>query len=154
MKRIFIVAVIITFIDQIIKNALFFNFSLNESLTVIDNFFNITLLGNTGAAFSILLANTSLLIAVSVIAIILIYWFFIKNQVLDKKSQYIYGILFGGIIGNLIDRLFRGYVIDYLDFTIFGYSFPVFNLADICITISIVLLIFYIYKGEKNENRS
>lgn len=64
--------------------------------------------------------------------------------------QIIYGILLGGIIGNLIDRIIYGYVIDYLNFNIFGYNFPVFNFADICIVISIFIIIIEILKGDKN----
>ena len=55
------------------------------------------------------------------------------------------------IIGNLIDRIIYGAVVDYLDFNIFGYNFPVFNLADIFIVVSIVFIIFQIIKGDKNE---
>ena len=65
-----------------------------------------------------------------------------------KRNTLLFGLLFGGIIGNLIDRIFYGYVIDFLDFTIFGYDFPVFNFADICIVSGIFLLIIAICKKE------
>lgn len=154
MKRFFIVALVITFIDVFIKFILLNSFDLNSSITIIDKFFNITLLGNTGAAFSIFTENTFLLIFISFMALAIIYLFFIKDKSLTKMEEFIYGILIGGILGNLIDRIFRGYVVDYLDFNIFGYNFPVFNFADICIVVSIILLIIYTFKGEKNENRS
>ena len=109
------------------------------------------MLHNTGAAFSILTSNTILLILVSIVALNLIYFFLIRNRDLTKLENVIYGVLIGGILGNLIDRIIHGYVIDYLDFTIFGYAFPVFNFADICIVISIFLIIILTCKGEKNE---
>ena len=62
-------------------------------------------------------------------------------------------MLIGGIIGNLIDRIIYGYVIDYLDFNIFGYNYPVFNLADSMIVISIILLILFINKGDTYDSR-
>ena len=66
-----------------------------------------------------------------------------------------FSFLYSGILGNLIDRVFRGYVIDFLDFNIFGYDYPVFNFADICIVFGIILMIIAIIKKEDlNENRS
>ena len=58
-----------------------------------------------------------------------------------EKEKYIYSILIAGILGNLIDRIFRGFVIDYIDFRIFGYDMAIFNFADICIVCSCILLV-------------
>ena len=58
----------------------------------------------------------------------------------------------GGITGNLIDRVWHMQVIDYLDFNLFGYSFPIFNLADMLIVISLLMIVIYTLKGDKNEN--
>ena len=82
------------------------------------------------------------------------YFFKIKNI---KTVEFIsYSVLIGGIIGNLWDRLKYGKVIDYLDFKIFGYNFPVFNFADICIVISVILLLIdaLIDKGEGNAKNN
>ena len=66
-----------------------------------------------------------------------------------------FGLLLGGLSGNLIDRLFFGYVRDFLDFYIFGYDYPVFNIADICIVFGVILLIIAVLKGEDtNEDNS
>ena len=67
-----------------------------------------------------------------------------------KFEQISYGLLVGGIIGNLMDRVVHGQVIDYLDFNLFGFNFPVFNLADVAIVISMILIAFLIIKGDKN----
>ncbi len=151
MKKVIVIAVICTLIDQVIKNVLFWLLSFGSSVEVISNFFSLTMIQNTGAAFSILSSNTLFLIVVSIISLCLIYYFFIKDRDLVKVEEYLYGILIGGILGNLIDRIVRGYVIDYLDFNVFGYNFPVFNLADVCIMVSIVLIVIHLVKGEKNE---
>ena len=66
----------------------------------------------------------------------------------------IYGILIGGILGNLFDRIKFGSVIDYLDFKIFNYNFPIFNFADMCIVVSIFLLLIYFIKSEAKNARN
>jgi len=124
---------------------------LNKSIILINNFFNLTYVTNSGAAWSIFNGNRFFLIMVAIISIIIIYMFFIKNKNLKKIEIITYGLLFGGIFGNLIDRLIFGYVIDYLDFCIFNYDFPIFNIADICIVVSVFLIILDIFRGEKNE---
>ena len=149
MKKLLIIAVSFLIADQLIKYAVTSIFSFGESLNIISDFFSITLLKNTGAAFSILSSNTIFLIIISLLALILIYVFFIKDKKLNKLDTWLYGMLIGGILGNLIDRIIHGYVIDYLDFDIF--NFPVFNFADMLIVISIILIIVSIIKGEKNE---
>ena len=154
MKKILLTTVLCVLLDQFIKNILINILAVGEGITIINNFFQITLLHNTGAAFSILSNSTILLILLSVVALILIYFFLIKGKTLKLLEQITYGILAGGIIGNLIDRLIYGYVIDYLDFKIFGYNFPVFNFADMCIVISVFIMIVLMLKGDKNETSS
>ena len=84
-------------------------------------------------------------------------YYFIKNETKITKFVIIeYGLLIGGILGNFIDRVVYGYVIDYLDFKIFNYDFAIFNLADTFIVIGVILLIFSKGSdkdGEKNVNR-
>ena len=72
----------------------------------------------------------------------------------NTRNYIAFAMLYAGILGNFIDRLFRGYVIDFLDFKIFNYDFPVFNFADICIVVGTFLVIFAIFRGEDNENSS
>lgn len=151
MKKLFGIAFITVLLDQLIKNGLLFFMNYGQSITIIKNFFNITLIGNTGAAFSILSSNTILLIIISVVVLNVLYFFFIKGKTLTDFEQVSYGLLIGGILGNLIDRILRMQVVDYLDFNFFGYNFPVFNLADIVIVISMILIVIQIIKGDKNE---
>lgn len=137
-------------LDQIVKNLLLFFMNYGQSISVIKGFFNITLVGNTGAAFSILSSNTILLIVISLAVLNIIYFFFIKGKKLTIFEQVSYGLLVGGIMGNLVDRVVHMQVIDYLDFNIFGYNFPIFNLADIAIVVSMILIAIQVIKGDKD----
>lgn len=153
MKKIMISSIICIVIDQLIKLFVISSFNVGKGINIINDFFSITYVKNTGAAFSILSGNRIFLIIITILALIGIYYFLIKEE---KKNLILYGILYGGIIGNFIDRLFRGYVIDFLDFKIFGYDFPIFNFADICIVVSIFLIVIISIKEAmhgKNKNK-
>jgi signal peptidase II len=71
-----------------------------------------------------------------------------SNDDVDKKKTLIYSLLLGGIVGNLIDRIIHGYVIDYISFTIINYKFPVFNFADICIVIAVIIALIFTVKED------
>ena len=151
MNIILLICLNITIVDQLIKMGVS---SLSNNIEVIKDFFYITYAENTGAAFSILNNSRFFLILMGICAIIMIFIFFIKNKKQTKLSIASYGILLGGIVGNLFDRIKYGYVIDYLDFKIFGYNFPIFNLADIAIVIGCFLLIIMIIMEDKNGNKN
>ena len=148
-KKVLILTIISIFIDQLIKYIIKSFMILGESIVIFD-FFKLTYVHNYGAAFSILSGNRYLLIIITIIAMFFIYKFLIKNQKLTNLESALYGFLYGGIIGNLIDRVFLGYVIDYLDFKILGYDFAIFNFADILIVVSIILLVITVFKDDKN----
>lgn len=150
-KKVFIFSLIIIAIDFIIKRIVL-NYVTN--ICIIPNFFYLTLAKNTGAAFSLLENKIIFFIIIAFIVIYYIFKYSIKEDI-DKLEQVSYILLIGGIIGNLIDRVIYGYVVDYLRFIIFSYNFPIFNLADICITIGAIFLIISIFRKEKNnENRN
>lgn len=148
MKKIILPMILCILVDRIIKILCISNLNFGDSITIINNFFSITFVTNTGAAFSMLSSNTLFLTVISIFMIGIIYYYFIRNQNLNNFMKIIYGILLGGILGNLIDRIMYGYVIDYLNFNLF--NFPVFNFADMCIVISIFIIIINTLKGEKN----
>ena len=151
MKKIVGISFICILIDQIIKLIISINMNVADSINVIKNFFRITYLQNTGAAFSIFSGNRIFLILITLVALLLIYFILIKGKEITKVETICYGLLIGGIIGNLIDRIAFGYVIDFLDFLIFNYNFPVFNIADTFIVISVFLIIIDTFRGDKNE---
>lgn len=151
MKKIVIISSLLVIIDQLIKIIVTKNIILNSTLILVNNFFSLTYVKNTGAAFSILTDNVLLLIIISLASLVAIYLYFIKNKNLTKIEVVILGFLIGGLLGNLVDRVIYGYVVDYLSFTIFNYSFPIFNLADICLVLSTIALVFYMEVKDGNQ---
>lgn len=145
---ILIVSIIVILLDQGIKIAIT-NIGLNNSIVIIKKIFSFTYVNNYGAAWSILEGSRLLLIILAIAILLVIYIGFIKDKKLTKIENISYGLLIGGIVGNLLDRIIHGYVIDYLDFNILGYNYPIFNLADSCIVISIFILICLNFKGVK-----
>lgn len=154
MKKILPISLLLVVIDQIVKILIISKMTLLESITIISNFFNITYVRNTGAAWSILSDNSLLLIIISIFALVLLYYYLIKNKELSRIDIISYSMLTGGIIGNLIDRVVHGYVIDYLDFKIFNYNFPIFNIADTLIVISVIVIGISLIVGEYREQNS
>ena len=138
MKKIGIVGFFVIVFDQVIKYLINNCLDLFYHINIINNFFYITNVHNTGAAWNILDGNRFFLIFIALIAILSIYLLFIKNKELNKLDIISYGLLIGGIIGNLIDRIIYGYVIDYLEFILINYNYPIFNFADICIVVSVI----------------
>jgi signal peptidase II len=127
----------ILLLDQLSKFIALKKLALYQSIPVIPQIFHITLVHNRGAAFGMLKGWVSLFILTSLVAIILIY-FNLRNLRNQKPSVYSVSLclILAGGIGNLIDRIFYGHVIDFLDFRIW----PVFNIADSAITIGAILL--------------
>ena len=140
-NKVYLTSVIVLLIDQIVKLLIKTNMSLNEEISIIPNFFSIQYLKNTGAAFSILENQTILLAITSIICISVIIYYLKKEKNLTTTMYLSFGLVLGGILGNLIDRIVYQGVIDFLSFQIFNYNFPVFNIADIGITIGVLLLI-------------
>ena len=135
-------SIFIAIVDQLLKGAVISKVSLHQTIELIPSFFSITRIRNFGAAFSLFGGNIFFLCLISIFILIFFYIYFLKEKAFTPFQMVIYSMFLGGTFGNLFDRITRGYVIDYLDFTIFGYHFPVFNFADIMITLSVVLLIF------------
>ena len=148
-ENIYKITSIILMLDQFIKIIINRYISLGSSVTVIPNFFSIMNLKNTGAAFSILEDNTVLLVIISVIVIVLLDRSIKKISKFEVLEKISLGLIMGGIFGNLIDRIIHHGVIDYLSFKIFGYSFPVFNLADMAIVIGVGLYLIEIIKDKQ-----
>ena len=143
---------VVTFFDQLTKWLICKNFGIHDFCDVIPGFFSLRKVFNVGAAWGMLSGQRLFLIIVSV-AMLTLLWHnrreFIES---GKLCQVSIGLLTGGIIGNLIDRLKFGYVVDFLDFhwgTV--YTFPTFNVADSSIFIGIVLFFLHTLFSKKRS---
>jgi len=153
-KKIIIFILFLLLVDIITKYLINIYFNLMETKEIISNFFSITKVYNYGASWNILSGYRIVLIIITIIILIMLFCYQKKFKV-NTRNTIAFSLVYSGIVGNLIDRVFHGYVIDFLDFNIFGYNYPVFNFADICIVCGIILLgIAIIKKEDLNENRS
>ena len=118
MLLIFIATCFLILLDQLSKNFIIKHFTLGESKEIITNFFSIS------------------------------SHLFKQKETLNGFDKLTFALIYGGSIGNFIDRLTRHEVVDFLDFRIFGYDFPIFNLADCFICVGVVFLLFKIYREE------
>ncbi len=152
-KRIIIIAIICLIVDQVSKIFASMFLTLNASKVLIKNFFNLSLCHNYGVAFGMLGDHRVLIFLFTAIAIAIIikFMYSFKTSLLNNVA---FGLLVGGLVGNLLDRLVFGYVRDFFDFIIFNYDFPVFNVADICIVIGVFLLCIAVLKGEEKNGSS
>lgn len=146
MKKFLSISFLIVIIDRIIK-ILVQSFLTTKKIYIIKKFFYIVYTQNIGAAFSMLEGKQFLLILVGISAVIFLYYYVKKNN----YNNIGYSLLCGGIVGNLIDRLVYRYVIDYIGFEVFNYSFPIFNFADACIVIGAAFLLL---GSDKSEDKS
>ena len=140
-KKVYILSIIFLLIDiftkQLVKNIL----NLYDSIPIIPNFFSITYVINDGAAFSILKGELWLFIILGFVLLFFIFYYLQKEKLNIYKTIY-YSFLIAGVLGNLLDRMLYKGVVDFLDFTIFSYNAPIFNLADTFIVISVILIVF------------
>jgi len=147
-----VLIIILTGADQLSKWYFYTNRFQYNGFVVIKDFFYLTYLENRGAAFGMLQNQRWLFIILTVIAVSFMIWYLIKNK--NTILRLSMAFLISGAAGNFIDRLFRGFVVDFLDFYPFGYDFPIFNFADICVNIGAFLLVYYvifIYKEPANK---
>jgi signal peptidase II len=144
------------FLDQISKAWILQHFRLNQSVILLDGFFNLTYVRNTGAAFSLLAnANDAIRIPffffVPFLALGFIFSSYRKLTEKEVLASIAYALVTGGAIGNLIDRLRFGYVIDFFDFYWGIYHYPVFNIADSVICIGVGLLFFQSFRHRNDQ---
>lgn len=147
-----IISILVILLDQVTK---YMARSLSgREIVVIDDFFKLTYLENRGAAFGILQEKRIILVAFTLIVIGLISFFLFKNyKDINRLGQVFFGLLIGGAVGNLIDRILNGYVVDYISVTFpNGYQFPIFNLADICVVVSCIGLSLVLIKGDSIDS--
>jgi len=141
---IYIIGLISVIIDQVTKYIVSHNMHFHQSIPVIKNVFHITNIRNSGMAFGLFRGANPVLIVISIIVIIFIIVFEKRITAKSVLERVCLGLILGGAVGNLIDRVLRGYITDFFDFRVF----PIFNVADSSVFVGAVIL-FFIYVRKK-----
>lgn len=144
--------ILIIIFDQLTKYWVVENIGLTDSIKIIPGVFDFVYVKNTGAAFSFLSDKTYGIVFLSIISILFcigVILFIIKYKPKHKLLLTALSLMFSGAVGNVIDRIIRGFVVDFIEATFI--NFPVFNVADIAITIGAVLLIIYVIFFDKES---
>ncbi|AGA58407.1 lipoprotein signal peptidase [Thermobacillus composti KWC4] len=140
--RYYAVAAVVFLLDQLTKQIIDANVALYEQISVIGQFFLITHVLNDGAAFSMLPGAQTLFILITIVVVIGIVWYIERNWRTGRPLLLTaFGLVLGGALGNFIDRLLYGHVIDFLQFNFGSYTFPIFNVADMGIVIGVGLIL-------------
>ena len=148
-----IIVLILAFLDQLTKFIVIRSFRLGETRIIINNFLEFYYIKNTGASFGILSnQNISLILITIVLVLYILYENYKSNQSILRLFST--SLIIGGAIGNLIDRVFRKYVIDFISFTLFNHEMAIFNLADMFICFGVLIYFYIIIMEGKNERIS
>lgn len=150
----YLFALIVIGIDQLTKWFVIQKMDLYESIPIIDHFFYITSHRNAGAAWGILQGQMVFFYIVTIFVIIGLVYYMEKYAKDNKLTAISLSLILGGAIGNFIDRLLRQEVVDFLDVMIFKYDFPIFNVADSCLVIGVILIFIATIMEEKNKGKT
>ena len=145
-----IIAVILIAVDRITKNWAAQALAYGD-IAVIDKVLYFRYTENTGVAFSMFSDNRWVLVGITSVMLIVALAFFLSGKIKDKLELFALSLIIAGGVGNLIDRLSLGYVIDFIDVRII--NFAIFNVADMCITIGAILVCIAAFAAEKREKR-
>ena len=153
-RRIAIIALLVVALDQITKQIVLHFLGYRNEKVVIEGFFKFVLWGNTGAAWSLFRGNNALLALIAVVALVVLFF---SRHHFDARSvlgQLAFGLICGGIVGNLIDRLWARHVIDFLYFYLqqrdgTEIGFPAFNVADSAICTGVGLVFLLTWRSER-----
>ena len=148
MKKLFISSMFLIVLDFITK-LLVVEF-LKADIVLISNIIYLTFVTNTGTFWGLFSDINIFFVFLSLVILGLLVYIIIKKTKLNKINTYLYSLVISGIVGNLIDRIIRGYVVDFIGIRLFSYNFPIFNFADMYIVIGVLLFIII---GDKYEIR-
>ena len=138
-------SIFIILIDQFTKYLIFNNYKIIRNKDFL--LFRIDFVKNYGAAFNILSGSRIFLSFISIIFSILLIYLILRKNTLNSFDLYSYSFILGGTIGNGIDRIYKGFVVDFINLNII--NFPVFNIADISINIGFIFLLYNIFKNNR-----
>jgi signal peptidase II len=153
MKFLLLVTLPLILLDQLTKWLIQTHIPYGGVVPIIPGFFSLVYVSNTGAAFSIFQGNNFFFVALALAALAVVLFWLIRDQFRPNKDQRMsvlakiaFSLFAAGIIGNLLDRILKGSVVDFLDFYIQSYSWPSFNVADSCICVAAALLVLISFR--------
>ncbi|SFD82193.1 signal peptidase II Aspartic peptidase. MEROPS family A08 [Lentibacillus persicus] len=147
----YILAIVVIAIDQLSKWLIASTMEIGQQITIIGNFFALTSHRNSGAAWGILQGQMGFFYIITIIVVAGLVYYMQKYARDNQLLAIALSLILGGAIGNFIDRLFRKEVVDFFDFVIFGYDFPIFNIADSALSIGVILVIIITIIDERKE---
>ncbi|MEW9676546.1 signal peptidase II [Lentibacillus sp. L22] len=147
----YLIALVVIGVDQLTKWLIVKNMELYEQIPIINDFFYITSHRNRGAAWGILQDQMIFFYIITVVVVVGVIFYLHKFGKDSPLLAVSLSLILGGAIGNFIDRIFRQEVVDFLDFTIFRYDFPIFNVADSCLCIGVILVLIATFIDEKKK---
>jgi signal peptidase II len=155
----FATVAVMTLLDFITKAYISSTMFLHESFVVIGGFLNITYVRNPGAAFSFLadappVFRFVFFVTVTVLAIILVLTYITRSKIEEPFMTFALSLILSGAVGNLIDRVRFGEVVDFIDVYIGSHHWPAFNVADSAISVGAVILLLEMFRGTKRQNDS
>lgn len=145
-----IITALVFIVDIASKFLIINHFYLYESVNLLP-FFSITYVRNIGAAFSIFEGQRLMLAAIAMVVSAVIIYLLYRNRCDKKLENFSLSCILGGALGNLFDRLYHGFVVDFLDVNFGDWHYPTFNIADCAICIGIALFVFASYKVKKDK---
>ncbi len=163
MKKKYLILIVVApgvlLIDQLSKYFISTYFLPHQPVAILKNFFQINYIKNAGAAFGLLSnlsspVRTPLFLGISILAILMILFFFSKLEAQQSFLSFSLSLVMGGALGNFVDRIRLGYVIDFLDLHWYDYyHWPAFNIADLAITIGVILLLLEVISSSKEGHK-
>jgi len=154
-KRIYLsIMLAIVAFDQVSKWLVVKSIAPGATIDVIKGFFRLGYVGNSGAVWGFFSGHENKLVpmaitALAIIALLVVSFFFLRTSGRERLELTAYTFIMGGALGNIIDRLRLGFVVDFLDVYVSSTHWPTFNIADSCITIGVLLLAWSIWRGKK-----
>lgn len=149
----YVIAIVVILVDQLTKWVVDTQMAIGERITILEQVLYFTSHRNKGAAFGILQGQMWFFYIVTVIVIVAIVYYMQK----EAKKSALFGVslalILGGAVGNFIDRIFRGEVVDFVDTYIFGYNFAIFNVADAALCVGVGLLFIKMVQDERRQKK-
>lgn len=145
----YVMAILLIIVDQLSKWWIVQNFALHEEMVLIPGLFSLFYIQNTGAAWGIFAGKMWFFYIITIVVVGYLIYTFHQYKGNSKVMKWGFSFILAGAIGNFIDRLLNGFVVDMfrLDFI----NFPIFNVADVCLTVGVALVIIYVLFLEKND---